>query len=71
MFVIKNFANDTICSSVNELKEKLVNNYNNCSVAIQHNSNNSNLTLIKFVCIRNGIVYNSYGDEKEFDFTIL
>lgn len=49
----------------------LVNNYNNNSVAIHYKTKGKSLTSVKFVCVRNGITYNSYGDEKEFDFSVL
>ena len=46
-------------------------NYNNNSVAIHCKKENSALTSIKFASIKKGTVYDSYGEEKEFDFTSL
>lgn len=61
MFIIKDFGNDTPCSSLEELHNSLFSKYNNRDIAVH--DKREKLTKIRFVKVEKMKLYDSYTNE--------
>lgn len=62
-FIIKDFGNDFECYSVEELNNLLFESFNNRSIAV-HDKRDA-LTKVFFIDVKDGILYDSYIENKK------
>jgi len=71
MYKIRNFGNDLICKTLEDLKTGLQ-SYRSKSVSIETNINESEASAVHFVdVIDEGDILNSYGDQVLFEINSL
>lgn len=65
--IVKNFGNDSECSSISDLIQLLNTKYLNKSVSIHNNYNG--IKSIYFVDVKENGIFNSYGPKEQFTFS--
>ncbi|HAS6026876.1 MULTISPECIES: hypothetical protein [Vibrio] len=71
MYQIRNYGNDVICVSIEELAIKLASDYAGTSVAIHYRAP-SGIKAVEFVdVLADGTILNSYGRGDVFDLNAI